>query len=486
VLNPHVFRLVAHPGRAPELAARSGQGNWEPYALAAPADRLLPFVLTRAISASNSRWLNCASIVHADTEEVLFVLSPTGQTFTGPGPLDLVLSKVVDQQAGAEHFLYLGVLIPGLALPCGVPLRLLLDNAWQSPRFKAYPSLGGFQQLEWSHPGPLSGVPYGTGLVQRLYVDNGGLQYAAPREVKTSTQDAASGAIRLDYLAKYRTATTTAGTVPAYLSEALAAAELHASFSVDGEAWRVTGVKEAPAGTDGGRWIMTLSLEQKQVLQSRLSCPPAPLKTTPFDPEADRARSWHCNDSSDVESDYLPTGRSSCELDMGIRTGYLLQETSDRNPFSPSYGQLATIRTYNEEACPLPPLYRSAYYAESATKNDCAGTSTGSSVLFESAKGRFSSRESQLVADRQAIDYVQAGKQAYANANGICQASGTGGGSEYRPLYVESGAERGCFTCQMQSVTDPNDIREATPEEQMRYSVKYVHNGTITLCRICN
>ena len=65
--NQYTFPLVAYPGLAPELSLRSGMGGWDAYALAAPSDRLLPFVLTRATAPGNENWLSCAWLEHADT-----------------------------------------------------------------------------------------------------------------------------------------------------------------------------------------------------------------------------------------------------------------------------------------------------------------------------------------------------------------------------------------------------------------------------------
>ncbi|OGX80844.1 hypothetical protein BEN47_06190 [Hymenobacter lapidarius] len=48
-LNVHTFPLLAYPGPAPETAARAGMGGWDAYALWAPTDRLLPFVLQRPL-----------------------------------------------------------------------------------------------------------------------------------------------------------------------------------------------------------------------------------------------------------------------------------------------------------------------------------------------------------------------------------------------------------------------------------------------------
>ena len=472
MLNPHVFPLVAHPGPAPELAARSGQGGWDPYALAAPADRLLPFVLTRLLAPGQGRWVNCATIVHADTEVVIETLIPTGQTAGGPGPLELVLDKVVDAANLREYFIYYVALIPGLNLPCGVPLRLLLDNGWQSPRFEAVAELSGapdgvsarYQRLEWRHPGPLSGVPYGTGFTQRLYVENGGLQYLAPREVAQSSQDASTGVVRANFIAEFARRTTTVGSIPRHLADALAGTRPHKLFFVDNQRWLVQEVKEQALGTDGGRWTTTLTLEDVEPLQSRPLLPPAPLVPMPFDPVADAPRPWHCGDRSDTAPDYQPTGVVSCELDTnGENTGYSLSETEDANPYSGTSGQPGPIiRALDRAACPPPIIYSSVWHQAGAAKNDCPPGYSGSVVLFTSPAGSFTSRVSQADADQQAEDYVLAGLQAYANAHGTCSVAN----ATYYPTYLTNG----CFSGNMVNEADSTDIREATQAEYRQYA----------------
>ncbi len=54
------------------------------------------------------------------------------------------------------------------------------------------------------------------------------------------------------------------------------------------------------------------------------------------------------------------------------------------------------------------------------TRNNCAANSTGSSVLYTIAAGQFTSGVSQADADQQALNYLNANGQTYANnpANG--------------------------------------------------------------------
>ncbi|GAB2865913.1 DUF5977 domain-containing protein [Hymenobacter ruber] len=461
--NPHVFPLLDYPGPAPELAARSGQGNWEPYALAAPNDRLLPFVVTRLQVPGQASWLNCASIVDADTEELLFPLTPTGPTAGSPPALGLVFDKMPDSANGVDYFIYYGALIPGLTLPCGRALRLLVDNQWQSPRFFAVTDLSGYQRLEWSHPGPFSGVPYGTGFTQRLYVDNGGLQFAAPRTVETSTQDAVTGALRTDSFAAYAVRTGTVGVAPLYLADALSVAKAHKTFTIDGELWRLTEAKPDPVGPDGGRSTFTLTVEGLTPIQSRAACSAPPLAPAAFDPVADAPRPWRCGDASDTAPDFQPTGAFTCDVDENGNTGYADLTTQDLNPNSATYGATATRPgAFDPVRCPIPPTYYSAAVSGTAPRNDCPSGQTGTEVLYTVPAGQFSSRLSQADANDQATAFYNDNRQAYANAQGSCSG---GGDTGYGPVYDGGG----CFTCQMENRADAGDVRDATLAEIRAY-----------------
>lgn len=70
---------------------------------------------------------------------------------------------------------------------------------------------------------------------------------------------------------------------------------------------------------------------------------------------------------------------------------------------------------------PAPITYYSAEnYSGFAIKDDCGGTATGGGTVLSTAVGQFTSVISQLDADNQAQAYIDANKQAYANANGTC------------------------------------------------------------------
>lgn len=428
--NPHTFPLVAYPGLAPERALHAGMGAWEPYGLSAPSDRLLPFVLSRRLLPSNSRWLNCAWIEHAESGQRIETLVPTGAPAAGGNvpTLGLVLSKLLDPANGADHFCYDGALVPGLSLPCAVPLRLIVDNAYQSPLFYAVAPAADLRrshlQLDWYHDGPLAGVPYGRGFRQRLYVDNGSLQFGEPRTEKVSSKNPDTGAEVLQSLSQYAVRAFVVAPVPTYLAEAVSVAQAPRFFLADEESWRLTAVKTTAVGDDGGRWALNGTLENQTPLLRR-GCHQPALDLHAYDPATDQPRGWRCGDASDTTSDFQPYGAFSCELDGRQQpTGYVLEATRDLNRYSPTYGQAGPTQRSSApdyDRCPLLTVYQSVTVYDSADKNDCPPGLTGSTVFLTVPAGMFTSAISQADANQQAADYALANRQAYANQNGNCR-----------------------------------------------------------------
>ncbi|KAA9333413.1 hypothetical protein F0P96_10615 [Hymenobacter busanensis] len=287
MLNPHTFPFAAAGRPLPdaELPACAEQ----PYSLPAPADRFLPFCLTRP--ANPARRLDCARVVRADTGAVLVTLSLTGGTY----PLDV--EKRTDGQT--DYFLYYGAIVPGLSLPCGIPLRLVVDE-FTSVRFSAIADLSGYLLLEWYHDGPLAGIPYGAGMRQRLYVEAGALRFGPPRQDIEETQDKATGTKRTDFLALTRTATFTVPPAASYLVQAVHAARAHRYFEAGGLPLAVTDTKQSDFGTDVCRWTLDVTVEDVDVLVAR-GCPaPLPvLDVAPYTP-----RPYVCGDTSDVAPDW--------------------------------------------------------------------------------------------------------------------------------------------------------------------------------------
>lgn len=489
--NPYTFPLVPYPGPAPETAPRSGMGGWEPYALQAPDNKLLPFVLARAVRLQNSAWVNCARLEHADTSVLIADLVPVGEGVAVP-PLGLVLSKYPDQGAGVEHFAYLGAVIPGLSalVPCGTPVRLVLDDAYQSPRFICRPDVAtACLALEWHHPRPLSGVPYGAGLRQRLFVEGAALALLDPRTEKDVNKNPDSGAETTVSQTDWAQRSLSTEPLPAYLAEALLASSLHATFTADGEPWRVVSAKSTVFGDEGGRYTVALTLESLAGL-TRASCgAPVPVAAA-YNPATDAPRPWRCGDASDAAPDFQPSGTFECDVDENGNNGNVNLDTVDINPNSPSYQQTGSRPGgFDLVRCPLPPLYSSAKVFGTTTRDDCASGSVGSAVYYEVPAGQFTLRTTadpvatQAALDAQAQAYYDANAQANANALGYCNATGSGGVVYWQPQYDEMG----CFTCQMVNQNDAADVRAATGAEIDQFRVNNVfYQGAIRSCPACN
>lgn len=422
-LNPHTFPLVAYPGPAPEAPVRGEADGWGAHVLAAPSDRLLCFVLSRRLTPANAPWLSCAWLEHADTGVRVANLTPTGSDLPLPA-LGLPLTKLVDAPNQAEHFTYDGALIPGLAasVPCGVPLRLILDNAYQSPRFYAITPAAQLARthllLEWYHGGPLNGVPYGRGLRQRFYLENGSVQHLDPQEDEVVGKDPDTGAETTLSISLFGQGTLAVPPVPAYLAQAFGAARAVKAFLAEGSDWRLLSSKSTATL---GRQSLLLSLESREPLLSR-GCTPALLPLEAYDPTMGLARGWRCGDESDTAPDYQPTGVFACEMAGGVNTGYVTQTVRDVNRYSPTFNTETTRRSDAADLvrCPTPTVYQNEPQVAYATRNNCQAGYLGSTEPFRVARAAFTSTLNQADADRKALEAAQAGAQANANSQGSC------------------------------------------------------------------
>lgn len=300
MLNLHAFPFAVSPA-LPDPVQRDDAPDG--FALAVPPDRLPPFVLTRRASA---RRIDCVRLIDADTGTLVLQLDPTPGT---PTPTrGLAYQKFTD--AGTDYLVYFGAILPDVTLPCR-RLRLEVDE-FLSAVFLPHPA-AGLLLAEWYHPGPLAGLPYGTGLRQRLYVPGGLVRYADPKEERTVTKDPDSGQERVDFVALTRQGTFTTAPVPQYLVEALQAARAHRFFSVEGEAVELEGVKPTAFGEDAGRWSVEVTVKDRQVLLSSGCAAPA---LVPVLPPADYAPArWRCGDPFDTHPDWTDTGDTRCQQD---------------------------------------------------------------------------------------------------------------------------------------------------------------------------
>lgn len=431
--NPYTFPLVQYgslpdeslPG--PEVEPRAGSGAWDTYAIPVPFDRLLPFVLTRPIANGesgyyNTRWLNCARIEHADTQEVIQDLYPVGLGIVG-GEFYLPFRKFTDTANAVEHFVYYGGIIQGLGLACGIPYRLVIDNVYQSPRFEVFYANSEYLLAEWWQDSPANGVPYGYGFRHRFFIKNGALQYADPSEKQGVTLDTDTGIERVDSVFLVQQATFAVPPVPPYLAQGIAGMKASGSLEVDGAAWIPDSIKSTSPDEDGGRVSMSVTVKQLTPLIYKAGCPAPMLEDAGYDPTDDAAHPWRCGDLTDTAPDWQETSYA-CELTDGQRTGNAIITELDTNPQSPSYN------TTRERT--LPDIGRCSFLSLEVSgvtlKNDCPPDLSGpfpipvigSPVAYTVPAGQFTSTVSQADADAQANAYYNATKQTYANANGTC------------------------------------------------------------------
>lgn len=426
MLNPHTLPLVPYPGLAPELDIRSGMGQWDAYALEAPNDRFLPFLLSRRMVPSNAKWINCIWVEHADTGARIQTLLPTGATPAAAPSLGVLFTKLVDTDHKVEHFTYNGAPIADLSLPCGVPLRLIVDNAYQSARFVAIAPAADMPQthfpLEWYHNGPLHGVPYGRGFRQRFYLRNGSLQPLDAREEKESTKDPNGGPDRLDSLSVFAQKGFVVDPVPAFLTQAFQGARAAKYFLADNAPWQLASFKATPSGIDGGRWSMSGTLEDLEPLL-RMGCQAPALDVEAFDPLMSAPRGWRCGDTSDTAPDAVKTGAFSCQLDdNGRNTGYVEETLQDLNPNSATYGQISYQLSADRDLvrCPVPTVTYNTEQTAYALRNNCGPGYVGSQESVTIPAGTYSSTTGQQAANDQALAAAQVQAQDKANSQGTC------------------------------------------------------------------
>jgi hypothetical protein len=131
----------------------------------------------------------------------------------------------------------------------------------------------------------------------------------------------------------------------------------------------------------------------------------------------------------------------------GVNRWLAIGETEDG---SVTYGlelnpNAAVIQTISCATTPLPTTYYSTPQSGTATRNNCSEGYTGSTVTLSVIANGYSSTISVEDANNQAIAYINANKQAYANANGTCTSTcaeytiGTSAGYGTTTTYTDCG-----------------------------------------------
>lgn len=161
-------------------------------------------------------------------------------------------------------------------------------------------------------------------------------------------------------------------------------------------------------------------------------------------------------------------------------TGQVEKEQRDVNPQSPTFNQVRWVSAGTDfTACPLPASFGSDAIEQYVFKDNCAPGQYGSSVRVFMAKDAYFSTESKNAANEEAQQAFNAMKQAYANANGICQDAPTGA-----VIWLPRYDAQGCFTCTMLNQDDPTDVRFSTIGETAQYATAF--NSVGQPCPSCS
>lgn len=321
-MNLRALPFSAYPGPPPDAEPTSCTRLWGGLvSVIVPLDRLLPFALVRPYRGSDSR-LDCARLVDAVSLETVQELSVGADT---SAPYTLSYEKVTD--GTREWILYYGSAIAGLSLPLCRPVRLILDNQWQSAPMVARADAQDGTVLEWSHGGVFEDVPYGpgtAGFTQRLYlpdtrVREGELQ----REEEVST-DKRTGQRTTRFATLTRTGTFTVGPLPAWLAQAWQTAALHNSLSLTGFgevsslSFKQTDLTGEGSLAAGCRFRLEATAQHVQVLTTAGNCASsaAALLVEPA-PEGYAPHGYLCGDASDTRPHWQrkTPAQPECEQD---------------------------------------------------------------------------------------------------------------------------------------------------------------------------
>lgn len=131
---------------------------------------------------------------------------------------------------------------------------------------------------------------------------------------------------------------------------------------------------------------------------------------------------YNTQQSGTATRDNCPAGYTagSATLTISANTYTSTISVADANSKAIAYIDANKQAYANANATCTAPIYYNTQQSGTATRNNCSAGSTGSEVTLTVAANTFSSSTSVADANNQAIAYIDANKQAYANANGTC------------------------------------------------------------------
>jgi hypothetical protein len=129
--------------------------------------------------------------------------------------------------------------------------------------------------------------------------------------------------------------------------------------------------------------------------------------------------------SSTATKNNCPSGSTGSTVTYTVPAGKYSSTVSQADADSKASADLtANTQTYanTNGTCTSITVYYNKAVSATATKNDCPTGSTGSTVTYSVAAGKYSSTVSQSDADSKASADLTANTQTYANTNGTCSA----------------------------------------------------------------
>lgn len=322
-MNLRALPFAAYPGPAPDLEPAACLRYWGgPVGVVVPLDKLLPFALVRPYRGEDSR-LDCARLVDADTYETVQELRVSQQEPSTP--FTLAYEKVTD--GSREWILYYGAAIPGLLLePCR-PVRLLLDNAWQSAAMTPREDAEAGLVLEWSHSGVFEDVPYGpgtAGFTQRLYLPGSRVKEGEVQREEEVVTDKRTGLRTTRFATLTRTGTFTVGPLPGWLAQAWQTAALHNSLTLSGFgevsslSFKQSDMTSSDSPAAGCRFRLEATALHVQVLTTAAACAAAgPVLRVEPAPEDYEPHAYLCGDTTDTSAHWQrkTPAQTECEQD---------------------------------------------------------------------------------------------------------------------------------------------------------------------------
>jgi hypothetical protein len=295
-------------------------------------------------------------------------------------------------------------------MPCGD--YYLEAQGYYSEVFSVVNSLDSFLRLEWKSDGGI----YQTGFSNLLYLD---ATIAEPtyKIDEEGEEDAAGNFVALRTRVE-KTLKLDTALLPEFLVDALAGIALHTTKQI-GRYLEANTLKVTPTWNKKGcaATVEITFLDGAAAVNEGCGTASSfmPIDLSGFVPAA-------CDGTGAIWVSSPSTAR--CEQQGGKNTGWLEVQQTDTNPLSGTYNQTRWARSRQDvTACPIPlPLLRSRKIEDQVYRTNCNANEEAGYVTFVVPEGQFQGTD-QTVIDKQALDFFEANKIAYANANAVCNPS---------------------------------------------------------------